>query len=142
MTIISTPTPWQADVLAVPEDVSLLLAGGRGSGKTTASMMDALRHCEKYKDRARVLLVRETLKSLTEVEDELQASLAAAYPRGLKINRQEHVFRLPNGATIECAPLEGVADYSKLQGRSFSLIIADEVGNFRISGPATAHRPE
>ena len=125
------PTPWQEDVLSVPEHVSLLLAGGRGPGKTTAASMDIIRHCTKYAGKARVLVVRETLKSLSEFEDELQAALVAAFGRGIKANRQEHTFRLSNGATVECAPLESPSDYAKLQGRSFSLVVADEVGNFR-----------
>jgi hypothetical protein len=125
------PTAYQADVLTIPESISVLLAGGRGGGKTTAVELVVIRHCEKHRDRARVLIVRETLKALSEFEDALQSVLSAVYPRGVKINRQEHTFRLPNGAIIECAPLDGPADYDKLQGRSFSLVVVEEAGNFR-----------
>jgi hypothetical protein len=125
------PTKWQAEVLAIPAGWSILLAGGRGGGKTTAAEMLALRHCEQFGDRARALVVRETLKSLIEFEDLLQAVLSSIYLRGLKINRQEHTFRLPNGAVIECAPLSDQSDYEKVQGRSFSAIFIEELGNFR-----------
>ena len=126
------PTPWQEEVLAIPEEWSVLLAGGRGGGKTTVAQMMILRHCEKWKDKARVLLIRETLKSLIEIEDQLQATLSAVYLRGVKSNRAEHTFRLPGGAVIECAPLSDQSDYEKIQGRSFSLIVIEEAGNFRI----------
>jgi terminase large subunit-like protein len=128
-----TPTDWQHELLSVPETINTLAAGGRGVGRTTGARMIALRHGEKYKDRARILICRETLKSLQEFEDELHAVLSAAFLRGLKVNRQDHTFKIPGGAVIECAPLEGAADYAKLQGRSFSLIVVDEYGNFRTS---------
>jgi hypothetical protein len=111
--------------------MSVLMAGGRGPGKTTGAIMAVLRHCEMYRERARVLITRETLKSLIELADNLQAALTTAYPRGLRVNRQDNTFRLGNGAVIECAPLADPTDYSKIQGRSFSLIVVEELGNFR-----------
>jgi len=40
---LTTPTPWQERVLAVPEHLNLAMLGGRGSGKTTALALLVLR---------------------------------------------------------------------------------------------------
>lgn len=45
-------------------------------------------------------------------------------------NAQEHVWRMPNGAYIELGQLESAADYAKYQGRSCTLVIVDEAGQF------------
>src|SRR5437763_407292 len=119
------PTKWQERVLALPADLNLLLAGGRGAGRTTAALLLALQHAKNHGARARVLFVRGHLRSLAEVEDSLQMLV----PNGA-MNRQDHLMRLPGGATIEFGPLSEPADLAKLQGRSFSLIIADEYGTF------------
>jgi len=124
------PTEYQVRVLHLPERWNILLAGGRGGGKTMAALLLLLRHVEQHGDRARVLVVRETYNALRELEDQCDALLALAY-RGLaRHNRHEHVFRLPNGASIEFGQLASPGDYGKYQGRSFTLLVADEVGNF------------
>lgn len=123
------PTPWQTEVVVAPEDVNLFLGGGRGRGATTCALMLIIKAVEKYPN-SHHLFVRNHLRSLSEVEDTLQFLLTGAFgSRALKINRSDHVFRLPNGSTIEFAPLADVNDIAKLQGRSFSTITADEVGN-------------
>lgn len=124
------PTGWQDTVIRVPQDINLALFGGRGAGRTTAALFASMEHCELYNSRARVLFLRQTLRSLKEVEDSFQLMLSSGYGGGLRVNRQDHEFRLPNGAKIEFAPLNDVEDMAKLQGRSFSLIVADEYGNF------------
>lgn len=125
------PTLYQSTVLAVPEEWNLLLAGGRGGGKSTAALLIVLRHVEKHGERARPLLVRETHKALQELEDTLDQLLTTAYGNGVKHNRAEHLFRLPNGAIIECGQLDGPNAYKKFQGRSFTLLVIDEFGLIR-----------
>ena len=130
MTQALKPTQWQADVMSVPEDISLFLGGGRGRGATTLAIFLLIRAAEKYPN-SHHLFVRNHLRSLSEVEDTLQMMLSGAFgARALKINRSDHVFRLPNGSTIEFAPMADVNDLAKLQGRSFDTITCDEYGNF------------
>jgi hypothetical protein len=126
-----SPTPYQATVLAVPEKWNLLLAGGRGGGKSTAALLLVLRHVEKHGERARPLSVRETHKAVQELEEQLDALLSTAYGRGVRHNRADHTFRLPNGAIIECGQLDGPNAYKKFQGRSFTLLVVDEFGLLR-----------
>jgi len=124
------PTNWQADVMSAPEDINLALFGGRGRGATTCALMLVIRACEKYPN-SHHLYTRNHLKSLAEVMDTLQMMLVGAYgTRALKINRSDSTFRLPNGSTVDFAPLADSIDLAKLQGRSFDTITVDEYGNF------------
>jgi hypothetical protein len=123
------PTPFQQAVLRVPEDWNLLLVGGRGGGKSTCVQQLILRHCEKYGSKARPLLIRETHKAISELEESLVLLFAAAYgEKAVKHNVKEHTFRLPNGAIVELGQLEKASDYTKYQGRSFTLLVVDEYG--------------
>ena len=47
-----------------------------------------------------------------------------------RYNATEHVWRLPNGAYMELGQLESFADYAKYQGRSFTLLLVDEAGQY------------
>jgi hypothetical protein len=126
------PTVYQERVLEIPEDVCVLLDGGRGSGKTKGLALNALRHCDMHHDVAHVLFVREHLRAMSELEDEIGALVLAAYPKARQ-NRQDHTIRIPGGGVFEFAPLGCADDYAKLQGRSFSLINCDEFGNMATS---------
>jgi hypothetical protein len=112
-------------------EFNLAMFGGRGAGRTTCALAhEPLSHAERYGRFAKVLFIRQTLRSLKEVEDSFQMMLTGIYGDALRVNRQDHIFTLPNGATIEFGPLNDIEDMAKLQGRSFSLIVADEYGNF------------
>jgi hypothetical protein len=130
MTTATKPTKWQSDVMAAPEDINLALFGGRGRGATTCALMLIIRAAEKYPN-SHHLFMRNHLRSLNEVQDTLQMMLVGAFgTRALKINRSDSTFRLPNGSTVEFAPLADSIDLAKLQGRSFDSITCDEYGNF------------
>ena len=125
---IVTPTPYQDIVMHVPEQFNLLLAGGRGGGKSYGALLLMLRHVEQYGSHARPLLIRETHKALLEAEEQFDTLLGLAYQGGVRHNRGDHVFRLPNGAVIEFGQLDDPTSYKKYQGRSFTLLIVEEFG--------------
>lgn len=125
-----TPTGYQSAVLSIPEEWNILLAGGRGGGKTTAVLLTVLRHVEKYGARARPLIVRESYKALAQVEEVLHALLAQAYGKGFTFNRNEHVFRLGSGAVIECGQIDGPKAFTKFQGRETTLLVVEEFCSF------------
>lgn len=126
-----SPTPYQLTVLSIPEVWNLLLAGGRGGGKTIASLLAVLRHVEKYGARAKPLIVRETHKALVQIEEELLQLLCAAYSKGVQHNRTEHIFRLPNGAMVELGQIDSARAFTKYQGRETTLLLIEEFGLFR-----------
>lgn len=121
---------FQARVMATPEDDDLFLGGGRGGGKSYALALLALRHAEQYGARARVLYLRRTYKGLADFELVTRELFGKVYGTTARYNAAEHVWRLPNGAYIELGQLESHADYSKYQGRSFTLLLIDEAGQF------------
>ena len=123
------PTPFQASVLSVPEDHFLFLGGGRGGGKSFAIQLLVLRHCNQYRNKARVLVTRRRLKSLLQFAEEMRGLLRSAYGSGIAYNQNDNVFRLPNGATIALTHCESAsALQDTVQGMTFSLIVVDEAG--------------
>lgn len=126
-----TPTDWQGRVMELPEEYSLALMGGKAGGKTTCATLLALRHAEQYKGDARTILIRSSHKALTDVELALEQLLNGVYGKAVKLNRQEHLFRLPNGARIELGQLDGPQDLIKWSGKSVTQCIFDEYGHVR-----------
>ncbi len=92
--------------------------------------MLALRHAEQYGDRARVLYIRKTYKGLADFELVTRELFGLVYGMAARYNSAEHVWRLPNGAYLEMGQLETAGDYAKYQGRSFTLLLIDEAGQF------------
>ena len=107
-----------------------MLGGGRGSSKSFAKVILALRHCEQYGQRARVLYIRQTYKGLADFENLTRDVFGQLYGTKARYNSTEHVWKLPNGGYIELGQLESAADYTKYQGRSFTLLMVDEAGQY------------
>ena len=112
---------FQQRALALPEEADAFLGGGRGGGKSYALALLALRHVEPYRERARVLYVRQTYKGLADFELLTRELFGMVYGDAASYNGKEHTWRLPSGAYMELAQLESHADYGKYQGRSFTL---------------------
>jgi len=121
---------FQNKVLLIPEDVDVFLGGGRGGGKSFTLALLALRHVEQYGSKARILYIRQTYKGLADFEQITRDIFGAVYGNGARFNASEHVWRFPNQAYLELGQLESVADYSKYQGRSFTLLLVDEGGQY------------
>jgi hypothetical protein len=121
---------FQEQLLAIPEAFDVFLGGGRGGGKSYGLAYLILRHCEQYGMKARVLYVRKTYKGLADFELVLQELFGTIYGKAARYQSQEHVWRLPNGAYVELGQIESFADYQKYQGRSFTLLLTDEAGQY------------
>lgn len=124
---------FQQKVMIVPEELDMFLGGGRGGGKSYGLALLALRHVEQYGDRARILYIRRSYKGIADFELVTRELFATVYGAAARYNGADHVWRFPNGAYMELGQLEAHADYAKYQGRSFTLLLVDEAGQF--AGP-------
>lgn len=122
--------PFQGKVLLLPEGVDVFLGGGRGGGKSHALALLAFRHAEQYGHAARILYIRKTYKGLADFELICRELFGTAYGATARYNASEHVWRLPNGGYLEFGQLESHGDLPKYQGRSFTLLLIDEAGQF------------
>lgn len=116
--------------MSLPEEVDVFVGGGRGGGKSWGLALLAFRHCEQYKDRARVLYIRQSYKGMADFELVTRELFGMVYGTDARYNAAEHVWRLPNGGYVELGQLETAADYTKYQGRSFTLLLIDEAGQY------------
>jgi hypothetical protein len=123
-------TAFQRNVLVAPEEFDLFLGGGRGGGKSYTLALLALAHVERYRERARVLYLRRSYKGLADFELICREVFGKVYGRRATYNQSEHVWRFASGGYVELGQLESAADYGKYQGRSFTLLLVDEAGQF------------
>jgi hypothetical protein len=121
---------FQQRVLEAPEELDLFLGGGRGGGKSYALALLALRHCEQYGERARVLYLRKTYAGLRDFELVTRELFGLIYGTDARYNATEHIWRMPSGGYLELGQLESHTDYAKYQGRSFTLLLIDEAGQY------------
>lgn len=125
------PTRYQEWILQMPEQCNLLLAGGRGGGKSVAIMMLMLRHAQQYGPLARVILVRETYEAIEQLYEQFESMVIDAYGKGqVKTNKTEGSFTFPNGAIVRMGQLQEQKHYKKYQGKSYTLMIVDEYGEY------------
>lgn len=122
--------PFQQRVLLLPEEVDAFLGGGRGGGKSFSLGLLALRHVEQYGPAARILYIRRTYKGLADFELISRDLFGKVYGGAARYNSAEHVWRFPNGGYMELGQLESHADYAKYQGRTFTLLMVDEAGQY------------
>jgi len=121
---------FQTKVLCIPEEFDLFLGGGRGGAKSYCMTLIALKHVEQYREKARILYIRQSYKGLADFECLTRDVFGMAYGTAARYNGTEHVWRFPNGAYMELGQLETSADYQKYQGRSFTLLMIDEAGHY------------
>lgn len=121
---------FQEQLLAIPEQLDVFAGGGRGGGKSYGLALLILRHCEQYGEAARVLYIRKSYAGLRDFELVTREIFGMVYGTDARYNATEHVWRMPNGGYVELGQLESHADYGKYQGRSFTLLIVDEAGQY------------
>ncbi len=90
----------------------------------------ALRHVEEYGERAKVLYLRQSHSGCRDFESLCLDLYGRIYGRALRFNGHEGLFRFPSGGSLEVNQLADQTDYQKYQGRSFSLLMIDEAGQF------------
>lgn len=124
------PTLFQQAVLRFRKHCMIVNAGGRGSGKTFSLLLHVLDHCRDLGPDARPLVLREQWSALQEIQLELLEMCVAAFGKGVTRNKAEGTLTLPNGATITFSNVSDENSYARHQGRSYTGLFADEVGNY------------
>lgn len=124
------PTDFQQAVLQFRGHCNILNAGGRGSGKSFCMILDLLDHCRQHEVGGRPLVLRESWAGLQELQEKVLAMAIIAYGPACRRNKAEGTIALPNGSIITFTNIGDDASYAKLQGRTFTGLYADEVGNY------------
>ena len=124
-----TPTRFQQAVLKFRGHCNILNAGGRGSGKSFGMMLDLLDHCRQHGADARPLVARESWGGLQELTSEVLDLCQAAFGRCSR-NKAEGTIYLPSGGVITFTNIGDENSYARHQGRSYTGLFADEVGNY------------
>lgn len=131
MSKVTELAPWQTLALSVFCFVGLLvLAGGRASGKTVVLMYAIIKHILDFGADARPIVLREGHAGLLEIQAELYELCVAVWPVGVTRNKQDMTIGLPNGALIQFSNIGDEVAYAKNQGRNYTGLFADEVGNY------------
>lgn len=128
-------TDFQHRALCTPETADLFLGGGRGGGKSYALALLFLRHGEQHGQRARMLFVRRSFPGVVDFEAVCREVFGTVYGTAASYNAGAHLWRFPNGATLQLDQIEGPGDFNKFQGKSYSLIGIDEAGQFPDPAP-------
>lgn len=131
------PNAFQNILLGAPLDEHLFAGTAKGVGKSFGILFLVLRDSQILRANYHALILRSTYQSLQEVQGILFRHLTQLIP-GTRYVAAENMFYLggksaPFG-TVELAytatsALEQVRALARLQGRSQTTIIADEVGN-------------
>ena len=121
---------FQEHVLAVPEQYDVFLGGGRGGGKSYTLALLALRHCEQYREKARVLYLRQTFPGVADFVSLTRDLFSRIYGSTASYNGSSHVWTMPTDSYFEIGMLADPGDYQRYQGRSFSLLLVDETGQW------------
>ena len=124
------PTDFQQRVLRYRGRCNILNAGGRGSGKSFCLILDLLDHCRRLGPTARPLVLRESWAGLQELQEKVMSLAVIAFGPGVRRNKADGTITLPTGGVISFTNIGDGDSYAKLQGRSFTGLYADEVGNY------------
>jgi len=122
-------SPFQASILQTPRELNLALLGARGGGKSIGAVALIARDLQEYGEDASILVVRRTLRALSDFEEELLHLIGLVSEGSHSYNRSEKILRW-NGGKVTLAAIERASDYDKLQGKSFHLIIVEEVTQY------------
>lgn len=120
----------QAAFLATPEVLALYEGTRGGCGKTLALIMDFCQFVgigmgAEHKG----IILRRTFPQLAEVIGLARIYIPKIYP-GAIYNEMAHVFKFPDGATLEFSHMFDRHDFERYQGRSFTWIGVEEAANF------------
>ena len=124
-------SPWQRKVAGLVQSVetlnTLLLAGGRGGGKSILLMWLIVYFALLTGESFNGVLIRHDLAGLQKLEDLLLEQVPALLP-GSKYLKAKRTWRMSNGATLRLIHMDGGEAFAKIQGEDLSHVFWDELG--------------
>jgi len=122
---------FQQKVAAIPEEWCIALTGGRGGGKSWIIAILILRHLIKYGEKARVWFIRTDHTGCADMVLIMREIFGRIWGSAVKFNQQSGVWSgFPGGGYLELNQMSSYAEYQKFQGRSATLIVVDELGQY------------
>jgi hypothetical protein len=113
----------------------IISTGGRGGGKTTSMQYGCFAHCEELGGEASPVVTREGWGDLVELMNRFYEDAHRVFG-GAERNKNDGTIALPSGAVINFTNIGDEVAYARLQGRNFTSLFADEVGNYSPSAYA------
>lgn len=124
-------SPFQQQVCAIPEEWNLALTGGRGGGKSWVIAILILRHLIKYREKARVWFIRTDHAGCADMVLIMREIFGRIWGNAVRFNQQTGVWSgFPDGGYLEVNQMSTYAEYQKWQGRSATMIVCDELGQW------------
>lgn len=124
------PQPKQAALLSCPA-FEIFYGGAAGGGKSDGLVAAGLQDVKMWGAHSRVIIFRQSrdeLSELLERADFMYLPQDAEYRRTSKFGTNVYFF--PNGGRVQFAYLEREEDVRRYQGKQFTLVGFDELGNY------------
>ena len=124
------PQPRQAALLSCPA-FEIFYGGAAGGGKSDGLVAAGLQDVKLWGAHSRVIIFRQSrdeLSELLERADFMYTSQGAVFRRSNKFGT--NVYTFPNGGRVQFAYLEREEDVRRYQGKQFTLVGFDELGNY------------
>ena len=124
-------SPWQRKVAGLLQSVNelntLVLAGGRGGGKSILLVWIIIYYMLLYGEKFNGVLIRADLAGLQKLESLLLEQVMRMMPgsRYLKAKRR---WTASNGATLQLIHMDGNDGFNKIQGEDLNFCGWDELG--------------
>ena len=130
---VPAPLPWQSEILRLPTTASILLAGGRYSGKSWLLALLILRASAPIEQGGhgaafRGLLLRSDLAGLLKVGELIRDLIGAVFGTAATYKRAERCWVLPTGGELRLGHLGDEASAAKTQGLDFTCLALDDAG--------------
>jgi hypothetical protein len=124
-------SPWQRKVAGLVQSVdslnTLLLAGGRGGGKSVLLVWLICYFAITSGGSFRGVLIRADLAGLQKLEGMLLEQIPLLLP-GSKYLRAKRQWTLSNGGNLKLIHMDGNDGFNKIQGEDLSHVFWDELG--------------
>jgi len=127
MSVLWEPFPRQAYAMRCDAD-QIFYGGAAGGGKTDFSLALNIRGVLDWGASWRGIIFRKTYPQLDEL---IRRGRELFGPMGAKYNETKHIFKFSNAAEVRLANLERDSDVERYQGHQYTLIVFDELGNWR-----------